>query len=95
MLSISIFVTDDPPQGEDARTVRAVEAVAARFPGAVVVQLFPLDGERAEDLGLRMGPAVVEGDMVLSVGEPISAGRLRRYIEARLGEEAPSAVGDD
>lgn len=95
MLTISIFVDRDPPEGEGERTVRVVRAVAARFPAAVAVEVLPLDGERAEELGLRMGPAVVEGEMVLSVGEPLSAGRLKRYIEARLEEESSSTPGGD
>ncbi len=95
MLTISVFVADGPPAGEGARAVRVVQAAAARFPGQVSVEVLPLDGERAEELGLRIGPAVVEGEMVLSVGEPLSAGRLKRYLETRLSEEAPSASGGD
>jgi len=85
VLTISVFTAGDPPEGEAARTVKVVQAVAARFPGQVGVEVLPLDGERAEVLGLQVSPTVVEGDMVLSVGEPLSAGRLKRYIEARLG----------
>jgi len=87
LLTIGVFVTGDPPQDEDARAVKVVEAVAARFAEQVRVEVLSIDGERAEELGLRLAPTVVEGDMVLSVGEPLSAGRLKRYVEARLGEE--------
>jgi hypothetical protein len=86
LLTISVFVAQDPPQGEDAQALRVVQAVAARFPETVGVELLSITGERAEKLGLRLSPTVVEGDMVLSVGEPLSAGRLKRYIEARLTE---------
>ena len=86
MLTISVFVSNEPPDGEEARAVKVVQAVAARFPGQVTVEVLPVAGERGEALGLRLSPTVVEGDMVLSVGEQLSAGRLKRYIEMRLGE---------
>jgi len=86
MLTISVFISTNPPEGEDARTVKVAEAVAARFPGQVTVEVLPIAGERGEELGLRVSPSVVEGDMVLSVGEQLSAGRLKRYVEMRLGE---------
>jgi len=86
VLTISVFVSNEPPEGEDARTVKVAEAVAARFPAQVTVEVLPIASERGEALGLRFGPTVVEGDMVLSVGEQLSAGRLKRYIEMRLGE---------
>jgi hypothetical protein len=86
LLTIRVFVADDPPQGTDARAVKVARAVAARFEGQVAVEVQPIAGERAEELGLRVSPTVMEGDMVLSVGEQLSAGRLKRYIEARLSE---------
>jgi len=95
LLTISVFVAGDPPQGEDARAVKVVQAVAARFPETVGVELLSIDGDRAEELGLRISPSVIEGGMVLSVGEPLSAGRLKRYIEARLGEEGEPGPGGD
>jgi hypothetical protein len=87
LLTLSVFVAEDPPDGEAARAVKAAQAVAARFPGVVEVEVLPLGGGRAEDLGLRLSPTVVEGDMVLAVGEAPSAGRLKRYIQARLAED--------
>lgn len=90
MLTISVFVASDPPQGEDAHTLKVVEAVAARFPGEVAVEVLPITGEKAEALGLRLSPTVVEGGLVLSVGEPLSAGRLKRYVEAQLREQSAS-----
>ena len=86
MLTISVFVAKEPPEGDDARTVKVAEAVAARFPGQVAVEVLPIAGERGEALGLRVSPSVVEGDMVLSVGEQLSAGRLKRYVEMRLAD---------
>ena len=86
MLTVSVFVSADPPQGDDARAVKVARAVAGRFPGRVTVEVLPIAGDRAIELGLRIGPTVMEGDMVLSVGEQLSAGRLKRYIEARLAE---------
>jgi hypothetical protein len=86
LLTIRVFVADDPPEGADARAVKVVRAVAARFERQVGVEVLPIAGERAEELGLRVTPTVMEGDMVLSVGEQLSAGRLKRYVEARLSE---------
>lgn len=86
VLRISVFVSGEPPEGADAQVVKVVRAVAARFPNRVTVELLPIRGGTAERLGLQVSPTVLEGDMVLSVGEPLSAGRLKRYIEARLSE---------
>ena len=86
MLTLTVFVSADPPQGDDARAVRVLTAVADRFPDRVAVEVLPIGGDRAADLGLSRSPTVIEGDMVLSVGEELSAGRLKRYIEARLAE---------
>ncbi|HJN18872.1 MAG TPA: hypothetical protein QGH10_25455 [Armatimonadota bacterium] len=87
MLKFQVFVTEIPPQDEDARVVRAVEAAAGRFAGKVEVDVLPLDGPEAETIGIQASPTVMEGGMALSVGPGLSAGRLKRYIEAQLGSE--------
>lgn len=91
MLRLSVFVSADPPQGEDARAVHVVCAAAARFPGEVDVAVMPLAGEEAAALGLSVSPTVVEGDTVLCVGGQLSAGRLKRYLEAQLGHAGLAA----
>lgn len=84
LLRIQVFVASVPPEDDDARAVRAVEAAAGRFPGQVEVEALPLDGPEGSELGLQMSPTVMAGGMAISVGGPISAGRLKRYIEAQL-----------
>ena len=91
LLTLSVFVGEHPPVGEEARTVRAVAAVAARFAGEVEVVVLPIDGPQGTALGLTAGPVVVEGETVLSVGGLPSAGRLKRYLEAQLGAQSDAA----
>ena len=86
MLKFRIFVAAVPPEGDDARVVRAVEAAGSRFPDRVEVEILPADGPEAADVGIQMTPAVFEGGMAISVGPSLSAGRLKRYIEMQLGE---------
>lgn len=90
VLTLRVFVNEDPPEGEAAHAVRVVQAAAARFPGRVEVAVLPLASEEASALGVSVSPTVVDGDMVLSVGGPISAGRLKRYLEAQLGIPNPA-----
>ena len=89
MLTLTVFVAGEPQQELEARALRVAQAVAARYPDRVRVETQLLASERAEALGLRMAPTVVEGDLVLSVGGELSAGRLKRYVELRLGELEP------
>ncbi len=86
MLKFKIFVAEIPPQDEEARVVRAVEAASQRFPDQVAIEVLPIDGAEAEEFGIQASPTVMEGGMALSVGPGLSAGRLKRYIEAQLGE---------
>ncbi len=85
MLRVRVFVNTDPPQGEDARVLHVVRAAIARFPDEVEVTVGSLTSEEAAALGLTTSPTVIEGDTVLSVGGQLSAGRLKRYLEAQLG----------
>jgi len=91
VLRLRVFVSADPPEGEDARAVRVVQAAAARFPGEVDIAVAPLGSDEAVALGLSVSPTVVEGDTVLSVGGQLSAGRLKRYLEAQLGHAGLAA----
>ena len=86
MLTLTVFVAEGPLPEHETHVLKAVQAVAARFPERVTVEVLPISGERAEQLGLRVSPTVVEGGMVLSVGADLSAGRLKRYVEMRLAE---------
>jgi hypothetical protein len=87
VLTLRVFVGTGPPQGEDARVLQVAKTAAARFPGEVEVAVMPIGGEEATELGLRGSPTMVGGGTVLSVGGQLSAGRLKRYLEAQLGHD--------
>lgn len=89
MLKVTVFVDD--PEGQtvqEALAVSRARAAVARFPEQVSFSVQELAGDDALAIGAVVSPTIVVGDTAISMGEPPLAGRIKRFIEAALGESA-------
>jgi hypothetical protein len=73
-----LVVTDGGETGQEQW--KHAQAVARRFP-EVKVRECPADSEEAAQYGVIRAPGVVVNGIVLGLGQVISAGQLRRFIE--------------
>ncbi|MCC6443492.1 MAG: thioredoxin family protein [Armatimonadetes bacterium] len=85
MILIKIF--GDPDEPECKRQMSIAKAVSERFPGQVEILAFSAESDEAMEYGIVRVPAVVADETILSVGNLVPAGRLKKYIGALLGVE--------
>ena len=67
---------------ESRRQIAILENVAQRFP-VLTIEVLPADGDDAADAGIMIAPGLVIEDLTLAVGQVLSAGRIRRFLQSR------------
>jgi len=83
MIQVKIFGNFDDPECKRQWTI--AKAVSERFPGEVEIATFSQESDEAMEYGIMRIPSVVVDDTILSVGNLVPAGRLKKYISAQLG----------
>lgn len=73
-----IFITNGRASSQEQR--KHLHAVARRFP-ALEIREYSVDSEEAARWGILRPPGVVVNGIILGIGQVISAGKLRRFIE--------------
>lgn len=73
-----LFVTDGGEASQEQ--AKHLQAVARRFP-YLEIREYGAESEEAARWGIIRAPGVVVNGVVLGIGQVISAGKLRRFIE--------------
>jgi hypothetical protein len=73
-----IFVSDGGETSQEQW--KHLQAIARRFPN-LEIREYGADSEEAARWGIIRAPGVVVQGVVLGIGQVISAGKLRRFIE--------------